>query len=473
MSVARKGVLKLARNTNETKNTCEIVAFLSGRVLLVFLAVQIAVVLSPNYAKRSFWPVAQAAENRTENKYAKAKTKKRYAVGKSCGNKLESVQAELAAERWSQAKNQLLSSLNKSCVSSYEKSQVWNFLAYTHYALGNIQEAIKSYKKVIAESETDERLKASVHYSAAQLYFANEDYANAARYLETWMRKSEIAGADGRVLLAQAYYQLNRMTEALDLVDGVIVEWQSVGKVPKESWWDLQRVIYYANKDYARVIVVLKNLIKNYPKYNYWRQLGAMYMELEQPVDLLVSNEVIYLAKGLENENVLLGLAYLFVDADAPFLGARIVEKGLKSNIIKRTAKNMEFLGHALQRAQEGEKARPVLEEAAGLSDQGKIWARLASVYLDIGNDAKAVRASRNALNKGGLKRDDLTYMVLGSAQLNLHCFRDARRAFEQAATDKRSAKFASKWITYSAREGERRDKLRQMGADIADCVKV
>ncbi|HAD10470.1 MAG TPA: hypothetical protein DCF62_13395, partial [Porticoccaceae bacterium] len=193
-----------------------------------------------------FWASAYAAENSdTGSKYGTARTKKRHAVGQQCGKKLEQIQVELEGERWSQARSLLKASLDSACKSSYEKSQVWNFLAYTYYSMDNLKEAINSYKKVIAEPETDERLKTSVYYSIAQLYFAVEDYKNAARFLETWMKESAIVGADGKVLLAQAYYQLNRKTEALKFVNEAIDEWQKKGNTPKENWWGLQRVLYY------------------------------------------------------------------------------------------------------------------------------------------------------------------------------------------------------------------------------------
>ena len=71
------------------------------------------------------------------------------------------------------------------------------------------------------------------------------------------------------------------------------------------------------------------------------------------------------------------------------------------------------------------------------------------------------------------MKRKDLTYMVLGSAQLNLHCYEVATLAFEKATLDKRSEKYARKWITYAGNEGKRRNQLRRMGADITGCSKV
>lgn len=442
-------------------------------VLSLAAVLQVVGALWLPHAAGPLWSVVQAADKEDERKFAKTKTKKRYAVGQKCGKKLEQVQVELEAERWRAAKNLLNESLSSACVSSYEKSQIWNFLAYTNYSEDNIPGAISNYKKVIAEAETDERMKTSVYYSLAQLYFSTENYAEAARYLETWMKASEVVGADGKVLLAQAYYQLNRKRDALRYVNEAISEWESRGNTPKENWWGLQRVIFYENKEYRKVVSVLKKLIKHYPKYSYWHQLGGMYSELNQDLNQLVATEVVYLAGNLSKERQLLGLAYMFNGADAPYLAAKVIEQGLKDGVVKRSAKNMEFLGQAWQRSQDGKKARTALEEAAKLSDQGKIWARLAGVYLDIGEDAKAVRASRNALNKGGLKRADLTYMVLGNAQLNLHCYRDAERAFKKATKDKRSANYAHKWIEFSQREGKRRGQLLEMGANIPGCAKV
>lgn len=445
----------------------------AARIVMLFVLLSAGSPPSGNWAGLSRSGAHAAEDPDSASKYEKAKTKRRHAVGQQCGKKLEQIQAELEGERWSQARSLLTGALDSACKSSYEKSQVWNFLAYTYYSMDSFREAINSYKKVIAEPETDERMKTSVYYSIAQLYFAVEDYKNAAYFLETWMKESDVIGADGKVMLAQAYYQLNRKTDSLRFVGEAIDDWQKGGKIPKENWWGLQRVLYYEKKDYRRVVEVLKKLIKHYPKYSYWRQLGGMYGELDQDINQLIANEVLYLGGAELKEKELLGLAYLFMGADSPYLAAKVVEKGIKDSVIQVTAKNMEFLGQVWQQAQEGEKARAALEQAAKLSDQGKIWARLAGVYLDIGEDAKAVRASRNALNKGGLKRNDLTYMVMGNAQLNLNCYNEAIKAFEKAAEDKRSSKFADKWIEYSRREGSRRGKLIEMGAKIEGCARA
>ncbi len=415
---------------------------------------------------------AHAAEEENR-KYADVQTRKRHAVGQVCGKKLEEAQPLIEAERWAQAQTVLESAPAKACQTSYEKSQVWNFLGYVYYSRDRFRDAINAYNKVIAEPETDEQLKTNTRYTVAQLYFMLEDYANAAKYLEQWMRESNAVGVDGKVLLAQAYYQLNRKAEALRYLEQAIGEWEQQGKTPKENWWGLQRVIYYEKKDYRRVVAILKKMIKHYPKYSYWRQLGGMYGELNQDLNQLVAMEIGYLVGNLNKEQELRGLASLFIGAEAPYLAAKVLDKGIKDGVVAANAKNLEMLGQAWQLAQESKRALTVFEQASRLSDKGEISARLASVYLDLGQDGDAVRSARTALNKGGLKRSDLAYMVLGSAQLNLHCYTDARRAFVEAAKDQRSARYAKQWIEYAEREGDRRDRLREGGADLAGCQKA
>jgi tetratricopeptide (TPR) repeat protein len=92
---------------------------------------------------------------------------------------------------------------------------------------------------------------------------------------------------------------------------------------------------------------------------------------------------------------------------------------------------------------------------------------------LELDQNEKSVAAARNAIKRGGVKRIDITYMNLGNALINLHCYSDAIKAFRNAAKDDRSAKYARQWIQFAEQEGDRRKKLIKSGADIAGCKKV
>ena len=435
-------------------------------------------------------------DNTEQRKYENIKTRKRQAVGKACAKKLESAQEILSGEEASgvkdsgvkgsdakepsaqQLKNlvkQLRGYLLNSCSASYEKSQVYNLLGFVQYSLNAPQKAVINYKAMIAEPDVDPRQKIDTHYTLAQLYMMQENYPFAARQLEKWMAGSDVVTNDGKVLLAQVYYELERKDEALVLVNQAIDSAEVKGAIPKENWWLLQKILYYEkdgdkNYNYKKVVATLKKLITHYPKHIYWHQLGGMYGQMEENSHRLASLDILYLDKALTKSRDLLSLAYLYLGADVPYKAAQIIEQGIEQKIIESSAKNLEVLGNAWQQARETEKALEPLKQAAEKSDTGQTWARLAMVYLDLDKNTQAVKAARSALKKGQLKHPSYTQMTLGNALVNLNCYRDAAEVFGQASKNKKSQKTAKQWQVYVLGEADRRDILIESGAKIEDC---
>ncbi|MEZ5530408.1 MAG: hypothetical protein R3E57_10865 [Porticoccaceae bacterium] len=425
-------------------------------------------------------PVVALAEDdagdKNQRKFENVKSRQRQAVGQACAARLEKIQQIFQGDATPQPAQlrQLVVELNgltnKVCASSYEKSQVYNLLGYSHYSLEQYPKAVDSYLAMIAEPEVDERQKTATRYTVAQLYFLLENYAEAAKQLERWQAEATVVSADGRVLLAQAYYHLNRKNDSLKLVNAVVDESQAAGKLPKEGWWSLQRVLYYERQDYNKVVAILKQLVAHYPRTSYWQQLGGIYGQLERSGDQLAVNDLLRLQKQLNGERQWLSLAYLYLGAEAPFRAAKVLEQGIEVGEVEASAKNLEILGTAWLRARETRKALPVLQRAANLSDSGAIAARLASAYLDVDDNGAAVREARNALRKGGLSRPGLTQLTLGAALVNLQCYREAAPVFQEAAKDQGLRKSAEQWLRYVSGEGARREQLIESGADLPGC---
>ena len=71
-------------------------------------------------------------------------------------------------------------------------------------------------------------------------------------------------------------------------------------------------------------------------------------------------------------------------------------------------------------------------------------------------------------MNKGKLKRPGAVQLVLGNAQLNLHCYDKAVEAFEQAGKYKTFKINAKQWLNYARAEVERVRELRE--AELEGC---
>ena len=289
------------------------------------------------------------------------------------------------------------------------------------------------------------------------------------------MDAAVIIGGDARSLLAQIYYQLDRKTDALNMLELAINDSESKGLLPKEGWWGLQRVLYYEKNDYKRVTSILEKLVTHYPKWTYWKQIGGMYGELEREMDRLVATEIVYLNNQLDKESQVMSMAYMYLGAEVPYRAALIIEKGMKDEIIKKNAKNLEVLGTAWYQSKDLNRALKALESASKVSDTGNLQSRLAGIYLDLGRDKEAYRAAKKAAKKGEVKRPAGNYLVMGNALINLHCYKDAISAFQKSlkvAKDKKSKRYPLQWIRYADVEGTRLQKLRDVGAKVPGCSK-
>lgn len=413
------------------------------------------------------------AEKESKLKYKNAVSQRRKSVGTSCAKRLTKVQEFTEAEEWGPAEKELRSAFTRGCSPGFEHSQVNRYLGYVYYAQDKIKLAIKAYLALINEPEADAQQRTDTRYTAAQLLFVTEDYPQAVKQLEAWVKEAAIVDPGGKILLARGYYQLNRKTDALNLVEEVVRESVAAGQVPKENWLNFQWALYYEKDKYKETILVSNRLLTNYPKIKYWKQLAAMYGALENGKKELLALEVTYLQNGLDKEKQFVALAYQYLAVDIPYRAASLLDKGMQNGTIERNEKNLALLGSAYQRAQEYRKASPVLEEAAKKSANGNAWSRLAGVYLNLNENAKALVAARNAIKKGGLKREDLAWMNRGTAEQELHCYSAAAKSFDRAIKFKKTEKGARSWKQYVQREGDRRSKLIANGAKLATCKKV
>ena len=426
----------------------------------------------------SFSSAVNAAEDKEEPKYKNVKTRKRQSVGAKCSKALEKVQPELELENWAGSLEMLkaIEANVKTCDSDYEQVQVWKFSAYVYYSLDDYDNAIRSYKRVVDGAGTPPELRLDTRYTLAQLHTVQEDYKNAALQLEAWMAESLIVGADAKMLLAQIYYQLERKKDSLRFVNEAIADVEAKDILPKEGWWGLQRVLYYEKNDYDKVINILEKLVKHYPKWTYWRQLGGMYGEREREMDRLVATELVYLNGQLDKESQVLSMAYMYLGAEVPYRAAKIIDKGMQDKIIEKNAKNFEVLGQAWWQAKNLENALKSFESASKFSDTGEIQSRIASIYLDLGKDKQAYTAAKKAAKKGEVKNASTNYATMGSALINLHCYKDAVKAFNQsvkAAKTKKAKRYPAQWIKFANAEGSRLQKLRDVGATVPGCSKA
>jgi tetratricopeptide (TPR) repeat protein len=342
---------------------------------------------------------------------------------------------------------------NKGRVSGYGKAQMWNFYAFIYASKEDYVNAVRAYTEVIAIEDTPAALALQAKYTIAQLNFQLEKYDLCIKYMNEWLGEVARPTPTAHIMLAQAYYQRKDYDNALTNVDKAVSLETKAGRKVKENWLRLKSALYYDKNDYKNTAKTYEQLVQVYPKTNYLKQLAGMYGELGQDNRRLAVFDAIYLNGDLKKSGDILNLAYMFLGQEVPYKAAKIIEKGMNDGIIEKSQKNIETLGNAWAQANQHDKAIPVLEQAAKLSSNGKLFARLAGVYFDAGEYTKAANATKNAAEKGDLKNPGNNYLLMGMSYSNTKKFRDALQAFRQAKKTKSILKDARAWEKHTLRE--------------------
>jgi len=401
-----------------------------------------------------------------KDKKEEKKTKETVAMSQQVYEKLTEVQEMVEAKDYASAQVGIDDLKKKKSLSDYERAQIWNISAYSFYLQERYTDAIHAYDQVLAQPGLPEALLQSTLKTKAQLHFTQEDYASALTVIRQLMEVIPEPSADVLMIEGQALFQLARYDEALVPIRTAINMFREQGRVPKENWLLLLRVIYFEQKDYDNMIAVVKELVQYYPKDTYIRTLAGVYSELGDTKNQLALTEVLYDSGYLTRAADMTNLANLYLLHGLPYKAAVVLEREMDAEIIDSTERNLRLLSQAWYQAREDEKAISPLERAANMGNDGELWVRLAQAHLNLENWAEASTAIQKGLKAGGLKRIDTANIMLGMSLFNQKRLEQARRAFTQAANDSRSRRTANQWIAYVDSEIKRRDLMKQ---DIPD----
>ncbi len=357
--------------------------------------------------------------------------------------------------------DEMINSGGKGALNSYELANVYNLYAFIYYSKEDYAKALKAYEQVVAQPDIPLAMEINTKYTIAQLYFVQEEWQKGINALLSWFAVTDKPNASAYVLLSQGYYQTKDYDKALLNVEKAISMYKADNKLPKEQWYNLARFLYFEKNDVNKTVDTLEELLKYYPKKEYWVQISHMYGEQKKDGRQLAAMDTAYVQNMLDKGPEQVTMAYLYLNGEVPYKAGQVMAKGLKNGSIQPTSKNYEISASAWRQAQELDKAIDDMEAAAAKSEDGELYARLGNIYLDSDMNDKAIVAINKGLSRGGVKRPDTARLVLGMAYFNEKQYDKARDAFTSAGRDERSAKYAQQWIKYLESELDRQAKLR------------
>ena len=352
-----------------------------------------------------------------------------------------------------------------------ELGNIYYNLAYIYYLKEDYSKAIDSYKSVLAQGEeVSEGTEINTLYTVAQLCSIEGRFQESLDFMEIWLTKANNPGPEPRVFLGQVYYQMKDFSNALIQLEMAITMAIERNMKPKENWWQLIAFMYFEKEDWPSYIETMKTLVKDFPKRDYWIQLAGIYGQEGEERLQLNTMQAAYAADVFARQGDFTNLAGLLLQREAPYKAAKVMRDGFEQEVIERSAANLQSLGQAWQLSQEVDEAIPVLEEAATLSDEGKIYERLAYLYMEDDSYEKCVVAANGALDKGGLRKRQTIYIVRGMCEYNQNKLTPARGSFVSCRNESRkdedsnNRRICNQWITFIDREADRQKQLAAAG---------
>lgn len=364
-------------------------------------------------------PEAPAAADTKQNAVDKTKKtwgrkeKKKFGrtqtVRERTGKRLNAAYEQIHAENWDEAEAQL-GKLRLRSLNPLERAKYHQIYALIENGKKNPEGARQHLEQALAEDAMSPEDQAQTRYQIAGILLGESKWADAVENLQQWFAVTENPTPQAYYILALAYYQMEKFDDARKAAEKAI----ELGNPPQEGALQLLLAILLTDQKYAEAEPILLRLVELYPKKIYWSQISTLYGAQGDYEKALVYLELAHLQGLLTEDEEIRRLTQLLLARDLPYPAAQLLEKALQEKRITEDANAFELLSTAWIQARDFDKAIPPLQKAAELSDNGKLFIRLAQVRLQREELDLAEAALRHAFDKGGLPNPGDAELLMG-----------------------------------------------------------
>ncbi len=340
-------------------------------------------------------------------------------------------------------------------LNNAEELSMWRFYANFAAIEENYEEAIIYQELILGYDER--ALPLDVREGAllllGQLKFAVEDYNGSIdAYLEyLGMAFEQDIAVYQRI--AFAYYSLEDFSNALNYILEFMDQTRAQGEPVNKGTYDLARSLNTLLEDLDSALQLTREMIVLFNDPSDWEfmvnVLGALERFDKQAHYIYAMNTFGF----VDSEGHIINLSGQLFNNDYYWGAAKIIEQGLEQGLLDSDEDSWARLAQSYQLAREDRMAVDPFITAAELAEDGEMYSRLSSVYINLSRFADAVDALENAFIKGGLAREDQAYIRQARALLELNRYTDGIAAARLASNDERSEDVARTWVQYLINE--------------------
>ena len=349
------------------------------------------------------------------------------------------------AEKWDETRA-ALAQLVPEKLSACQRLQYERLLASIANEQGKTDEARQHLENAIKFGEMPPEQAAETRFSIAQLYMGESRWKEAIENLDAWFASTPNPNSQAYYLRAICNYQMEKFSEATPDAEKAV----EMSPMPTEGWLQLLLALRIQKEDYKAAVPILEQLIAIKPdKKAYYMQLSSVHGQLGNFKEALAPVQIAYAAGLLDQDSEYRRLAQLLLHLDIPFRAARVLEDGIKKDVVKPDAKLYELLGNCWISSRDYQKSLDPLNKGAALAEDGKLYTRLGEVQIQLEKWDDAITALKHALDKGGVQNPGQVKLLLGIAYNSMKKNGDARVWFERAAEHQLTRDQAQKWLAH------------------------
>lgn len=376
---------------------------------------------------------------------------------------LELAQQYVDNKAWAEAEKELaVLKAGEARLNAYERALMYNLYGFMAFSQNELSAAIEHYQRVLVAPESIPlAMETATHYGLAQLYFGVDDFTAAISAMRRWEALADKQNIEGKLLIAQSYYQLNDYANAIPALNAALALHQTSGEPPQENWLLLLRLLYFENAQPQQALAVMAQLVELYPQARYYLQLATLHGQLGnsmQQLGILESLE----ADGLLNDPIdITNLANLYLMQEAPLLAARVLQRYLADGRLTASAQNLQLTASALALAKEYQAAAELYQQLSEYEPKGDYLLSAAQMAWLAEDYGRVVELLDDTQRLTEAKRAEALLLV-GMSQHYSGNFDAARATFQALRNDAALGMQARRWLEVNNSEQQRLQQVAQ-----------
>ncbi len=303
-------------------------------------------------------------------------------------------------------------------------------------ATGDREAFIKVVQEFLDSGYAAPEQVGALHQQLAAWYSGQKDQEKTVYHYRMFVESTPDATTDEYETLARLLLQSGDNAGALQWLDKAIAKATEAGETPKELWYQLRDRIYIDLEKQDLRLANLEELVKRYPKAEYYSRVLALYSQMSDDERAVMLNafRLVLADTGLETVGQYLTYADHALVLGSPGEAERALTRGMADGIVPSEGSNKQTLQEAKAAVGLDRKNLPKDAQTAAANPKGEIDVKVGLGFYSLGEWDKAVEAVNRGLGKGGVKRVDDANLLLGAALVELGKYEEARQAFAAAA---------------------------------------